>query len=65
MQIWYVDEIDGNGFTVDLITIEISACGFVQYESFRHLNKVLGATKKKELSNFLVWKGFINFYNYR
>lgn len=39
-----VDEIEGNGFMVDLIMVEVGAHGFVQYESFSHLNELLGAT---------------------
>ena len=48
-----VDEIEGNGFTVDLITVEVGAYGFVQYESFCCLNELLGATQL-ELTNLLV-----------
>ena len=48
-----VDEIKGNGFTVDLITVEVGACGFVHYDSFRCLNELLGATQK-ELTNLVV-----------
>jgi hypothetical protein len=48
-----VNEIEENGFTVDLITVEVGSRGFVKYESFCHLNELLGATQK-ELSNFLV-----------
>ena len=48
-----VDEIEENGFTVDLITVEVGSRGFVKFESFCRLNELLGATQK-ELSNFLV-----------
>ena len=39
-----VDAIEENGFTVDLITVEVGARGFVRYESFRRLNEVLGTS---------------------
>ena len=42
-----VDEIEENGFTVDLVTIEVGARGFLKYESFRRLNEVLGADRKE------------------
>ena len=44
-----VDEIEENTFTVlvDLVTIEVGARGFLRYESFRQLNKVLGADRKE------------------
>ena len=42
-----VDEIKENGFTVDLVTIEVGARGFLKYESFRRLNEVLGADRKE------------------
>ena len=45
-----VDEIEVNGFTVDLITVEVGACGFVRYESFCHLNELLGSTQKRKSS---------------
>ena len=35
-----VDEIEENGFTVDLITVEVGARGFVSYKSFCQLNEV-------------------------
>ena len=41
---------------VDLVTVEVGACGFVQYDSFssfHHLNNLLGASQK-ELLSFLV-----------
>ena len=34
------DEIEGNGFTVDLVTVEVGARGFIRYESFCCLNDV-------------------------
>ena len=42
-----VDEIEENGFTVDLVTIEVGARGFLKYESFRRLNEVLGVDRKE------------------
>ena len=33
-----VDEIQENGFTVDLITVKVGARGFVRYESFCRLS---------------------------
>ena len=42
-----VDEIEQNGFTVELVPIEIGAQGFLKYESFRWLNEVLGADRKE------------------
>ena len=48
-----VDAIEENGFTVDLITMEVGVRGFVRYESFRRLNEVLGAGRK-ELFNLLM-----------
>ena len=32
---------------VDLITMEVGSRGFVNQESFYHLNAILGATKKE------------------
>ena len=39
-----MDEIEENGFIVDLVTIEME---FLKYESFRRLNEVLGADRKE------------------
>ena len=44
---------EGNGFTVDLVTVKVGAHGFVQYNSFYHLNNLLG-TFQKDLLNHLV-----------
>ena len=41
-----VNKIEGNDFTVDLITVEVGTHGFVQYENFHHLNELLGTTQK-------------------
>lgn len=49
-----VDEIEGNSFTVDSITVEVGARGFVQYKSLCRINELLGAIYQKELSNLLV-----------
>ena len=40
-----VDEIEGNGFAVDLITVEFDAV-FSYDKSFCFLNELLGATQK-------------------
>ena len=48
-----VDEIEENGFVVDLVTVEVGARGFVQYDSFRRLNNLLGVSQK-DLLNHLV-----------
>ena len=48
-----VEEIEENGFMVDFVTVEVGACGFVQYDSFHRLNNLLGASQK-DLLNHLV-----------
>ena len=48
-----VDEVEENGYTVNLVTVEVSARGFVLYETFHRLNELLGATQK-ELSKLLL-----------
>ena len=48
-----MDEIEENGFTVDLITVEVGARGFISYKSFCQLNEVWG-TSRKELFNLLI-----------
>ena len=47
-----LDKIEENGFMADLVTVEVGACGFVRYDSFRRLNNLLGASQK-DLLNFL------------
>jgi hypothetical protein len=42
-----VEEVEENGFVVDLITVEAGSRGFVNYESFSRLNSTLGTPKKK------------------
>ena len=44
-----MDEIEEKGiiFTVDLVTIEVGAWGFLKYESFCRLNEVLSADRKE------------------
>ena len=35
-----MDEIEENDFTVDFITVEVGARGFISYKSFCQLNEV-------------------------
>ena len=42
-----VEEIEQKGFMVDLITVEVGSRGFINQESFYHLNATLGATKRE------------------
>ena len=41
-----MDEIEENGFTVDLVTVEVGACGFIRYESFCCMNELFGASRR-------------------
>lgn len=50
-----VDEIEANGFVVDLVTVEEGARGFVHYKSFRHLNDSLGASQKSYSISLWMW----------
>ena len=38
---------------MDLVTVEVGSRGFVNFDSFRRLNNVIGASKK-ELSDLLL-----------
>ena len=42
-----VEEIEQKGFVVDLITVEVGSRGFINQESFYHLNATLGTTKRE------------------
>ena len=42
-----VEEIEQKGFVVDLITVEVGSRGFINQDSFYHLNGTLGATKRE------------------
>ena len=42
-----VEEIEQKEFVVDLITVEVGSRGFINQESFYHLNATLGATKRE------------------
>ena len=48
-----VEEIEQNGFVVNLITVEVGSRGFVNQESFYRLNGTLGAPKKELLDLML------------
>ena len=50
-----VDEIEANGFIVDLVTVEKGAWDFVHYKSFRHLNDSLGASQKSYSISLWMW----------
>ena len=40
-----VEEVEDNGYDVDLVTVEVGSRGFVNYDSFRRLNEIIGASK--------------------
>ena len=42
-----VEEVESNGYIVDLVTIEAGSRGFVNYDSFRRLNELTGASGKE------------------
>ena len=48
-----MDEVEQNGYTVDMITIEVGSRGFVNFDSFRNLVDAMGATQK-ELHHLLL-----------
>ena len=48
-----VDEVEQNGYTVDMITIEVGSRGFVNFDSFRNLQDAVGASQK-ELHHLLI-----------
>ena len=41
------EEIEQKEFVVDLITVEVGSRGFINQESFYHLNAMLGATERE------------------
>ena len=40
-----VEEVEDNGYDVDLVTVEVGSRGFANYDSFRRLNEIIGAPK--------------------
>ena len=48
-----VEEVESNGYVVDLVTIKAGSRGFVNYDSFRRLNELIGASGK-ELQELLL-----------
>ena len=62
-----VEEVEKNDFIVDLITLEVGSWCFVNYESFRRLREVVGATPKDLLLSVskLVIKGSFQIWTCR
>jgi hypothetical protein len=48
-----IEEVKENDFAVDFITLEVGSRGFVNYDGFRRLRDVVGASPK-ELSDLLL-----------
>ena len=40
-----VEEVEDNGYNVDLVTVEVGSGGFANYDSFHRLNEIIGASK--------------------
>ena len=66
---FHAEEIEGNNFFVDLITVEVSLIGFVNYEGFQRLTNAVCASNKELKTlllsissatikgSFLIWTG--------
>jgi 6-pyruvoyl-tetrahydropterin synthase len=47
-----VEEVEENGFVMDLITVEVGSREFVNYESFSRLNSTLGHQRRNYLTSY-------------
>ena len=48
-----VEEVEQNGFVVDMITLEVGSRGFVNFDGFRNLRDAVGASQR-ELQELLL-----------
>ena len=48
-----VDEVEQNGFVVDMITLEVGSRGFVNFDSFKNFRDAVGASQR-ELQELLL-----------